>query len=207
MVTLASILTLGYLLGSIPSALIAGRAIAGIDVREQGSGNAGAANVLRLLGFKAALGVLLADIGKGWLAVVLVSRLRLDALPVDPVWVPLAAGLAAIAGHLWPVYAGFRGGKGVATGAGVMLALYPWTVALSAVCFVVAVALTRRIAVGSLVGAISMPRTLFVQARAASTPVPGLDVGFALLVAVVIVACHHRNIRNLVRGVEPRIRF
>ncbi len=202
MIVFVSVVLAGYVLGSIPTSLVAGRLSRGIDIREYGSGNAGAANVLRVLGWKPALAVLGVDVGKGWLAVWLALRLQPEPLGFDARWLPLAAGLAAVFGHLWPVWAGFRGGKGVATAAGVMLAIHPAALAAAAVVFALVVAITRRIAVGSITAALGFPLALYVVDP---TPASPHDIGVAAALAVLIMWTHRSNIRNLLAGTEPRV--
>ena len=170
---LALALVLSYLAGSIPTSVWVGRAFYGLDVRAHGSGNAGATNVYRVLGWKAGLFVLLFDAFKGWFAAAVLGTVAM--LDPWPVWgggldasegtpavvgVRLACGVAAILGHSFPIFAGFRGGKGVATTAGVLIALTPGALGIAFAAFVLAVAVTRHVALGSLAAAIAYPATL-----------------------------------------------
>jgi glycerol-3-phosphate acyltransferase PlsY len=194
---LAVALAAGYLLGSIPSSLLVVRRLRGIDIREHGSGNAGAANVLRVLGWRPALAVLVADTAKGWLAVRLAQR------GVEST--ALAAGLAAVAGHVFPVFAGLRGGKGVATGAGAMLALQPLALGVAAAIFGATLWLSRRVAVGSMVAAASLPLALVALRAAGLAPASNALVAFGGVLALAVVATHRSNLRNLIRGTEPTL--
>ncbi|MEX0601619.1 MAG: glycerol-3-phosphate acyltransferase, partial [Rhodothermales bacterium] len=149
MLSLIVILILSYLVGSIPGSVWVGKLLYGDDVRAYGSGNAGATNVFRVFGWKAGVLATVVDLGKGLFAAGVVASLRLDALPVGiEVWqmgtvVRLLAGLAAVVGHMYPVWAGFRGGKGVNTAGGVLFALTPITMWITLAVFVV-VLLTSR---------------------------------------------------------------
>jgi acyl phosphate:glycerol-3-phosphate acyltransferase len=184
----------GYLLGSVSFAVLLVRRRTGRDIREEGSGNAGATNVLRSYGKGLALAVALADAGKG-AAAVAVTRL----FTADP-RVAAAAGLAAIVGHVFPLFYGFRGGKGVATAVGAFLALAPLPTLVSVAVFVLIVAGTRYVSLGSVVSMCLLP------------PVAGLlfHAPWAVVVAaagasVLIVFKHLQNLRRLARGEERRL--
>ena len=186
-------IVIAYLLGSIPFAFLAGRA-RGIDLRRVGSGNLGAANVFRALGKGMGIAVLVADIGKGVLAV-LVTRWLTD----DP-WPAVAAG-AAMAGHVFPVWLRFKGGKGVAVGGGSVIALMPLaSVVLLGLWLVVLVA-TRYSSLASIIGAGAA--TPIVWAMGYSWP----KVIFTALAALAVLVLHRGNMRRLARGEENRIDF
>jgi glycerol-3-phosphate acyltransferase PlsY len=201
--SLVVVLAIAYVLGSLPFSLWAGRLLRGIDLRSVGSGNLGATNVLRSLGWRAAAPVLALDIGKGAVAVVLARRLVGAASPVPPDIVPLLAGVAAVAGHMWTPFAGFRGGKGVATAAGVFLSLAPLPTALSAALFALLTGVTRYVSLGSVAAAAAFPVFLALVVPPSRTKVPLLIVG--LLVVATIVWKHRENIRRLLKGTESRI--
>lgn len=185
-------LTIGYLCGSIPFALLLTRS-RGVDLRDVGSRNVGAANVLRTAGVAPAVVVMLLDAGKGALAVV-VARLLTD----DVVMV-MIAGLAAIIGHVYPPWLRFRGGKGVAASAGVFVVLAPLATAIAALAFVGTIAATRFISAGSIAGALVLP----VAAVAGNAPAP-VVVG-TVLAAVIVLVRHRDNLSRLVAGTERRI--
>jgi len=201
----ATVLVPAYLLGSIPFGLILGR-LAGVgDLRRRGSGNIGATNVLRTGRRDLALATLVLDAGKGTLAVVLALRFG----PEPAGW----AALAAVAGHMFPVWLGFRGGKGVATTFGALLAL-TWPVALvSGVGWVALVAIFRRSSVGALgalvVGAPALLWGLRELQRAGHLPIglPGdpAQLPPLILIALLITFRHHANMRRLLKGTEPEI--
>jgi glycerol-3-phosphate acyltransferase PlsY len=195
---LAAALVLAYLCGSISFAYIAGRLVKGVDLRTVGSGNLGATNVYRVVGATAAVAVLVCDAGKGWVAAALIPRW----LPVsDAPWVPIALGAAAVVGHAKPVFLLWRGGgKGVATGAGVFLALAPAAVGAAAIVFVLIVAATRYVAVASMVAALALPVAVAVF-RGFSSPV----FVAAVVIALFVLWTHRSNIQRLRSGTEKRI--
>jgi len=194
---IAAALALAYTAGSIPAAYLAGRA-KGVDLRKHGSGNLGATNVFRVLGAKIGLAVFAFDMAKGAIPVLLLPRLTTTIL--DPVWVAILCGVAAIAGHVRPLFLRFqRGGKGVATAAGVFLALAPLQTALTLAIFVAVVFASGYVSLGSLTGAVALPVLLAVSVGT-KTPVFGISV----LVALFVFWTHRANIARLRRGEENR---
>ena len=196
---------LGYLCGALPFGLWVGRVFRAVDVRTLGSGNLGATNVYRALGPGLGVLTLLLDALKGaapvWLAPSLPGA---GAIPGGSDGVRILAGLAAVAGHIWTFLAGFRGGKGVATTAGVLLALSPAAFGVFAAVFVVTVAITRYISLGSMLGSVAF--------AAALAWLPPGGVGqprfvFGALIAVLVVARHRENISRLMHGTERRFSF
>jgi glycerol-3-phosphate acyltransferase PlsY len=211
MLTLAVALALAYLVGSIPWSLVVGRAM-GVDIRQHGSGNAGATNAWRVLGRGPGLLVFALDFLKGLAAVLLASRLRLaGGLPDWPdavAWAEVLAGTAAMLGHVYTLtgrlfFGSWRGGKGVATGGGMLVGLVPVAVVVAAALFAAVVALTRYVSIGSIVAALTIPAVLLVQ-RALGAEVPGPILGFALIVPLFIVYTHRGNVRRLLAGTEAR---
>ncbi len=195
-------LVAGYLCGSLPWGLWIGRLARGVDIRTVGSGNLGATNVYRTLGPGLGVLTLVLDIAKGVLPVWVLPQLALTAgFPGGPEWCRLAAGLAAVAGHVWTFLAGFRGGKGVATTVGVLLALAPVAFGVFVLVFVVTVALTRFISLGSTLGAVAFAVTLGVVSRGGVRS-PTFLLGAAL--ALLVIARHRDNFRRLARGQERR---
>jgi glycerol-3-phosphate acyltransferase PlsY len=188
------LVVIGYLLGSISFAVLFVRAATGRDIRAEGSGNAGATNVLRAYGKKLAIVVALLDVAKGAAAVLLVRLVT-----ADPVWAA-AAGFAAILGHVFPVFYGFRGGKGVATAVGAFLVLSPLALACCLAVFVAIVAATRYVSLGSVVAMALLPSTAGVFFRA-----PRPIVIAAAATALLIVLKHVPNLKRLARGEERKL--
>ena len=204
MIDLILILILSYLAGSFPTAILAGRIVLKDDIRKHGSGNAGATNVFRVLGWRPALIVLLVDVGKGALATLVIARLGADVIPLDRILVQIFAGAAAISGHIWTVFAGFHGGKGMGTALGVLIGLAP-VAALSAFgVWLVLVLTTRIVSIGSLAAGILFPVFLVLQKQVFGwdVPTPLFILGVAL--AVLAVITHRSNIKRLILGEENR---
>lgn len=195
-------LGIGYLSGSLPWGLWLGRWFRGVDVRTLGSGNLGATNVYRALGPALGIATLLLDVLKGAVPVWLVPGLSITrAFPGGAEVCALAVGFAAIAGHMWTFLAGFRGGKGVATTAGVLLALNLPAFAAFLVVFVLTVAITRYISLGSILGAIAFAVALaFVSRGGVRSP----TFAFGIVVAAAVVWRHRDNLRRLLHGEERR---
>lgn len=192
---------LAYLAGSIPSAVWAGKLFHGIDVREHGSGNAGATNTVRVLGWKTGIPVLVFDLFKGWLAAMLPRFL--DAAPDSSetlMVLQIACGLAAILGHVFPVFAGFRGGKGVATTFGVLLALHPLLTLTCAGIFLIVLLASGYVSLGSMIAVAMFPILLVTAFR---SPSVWLTV-FSVIVAAAVIITHTKNIKRLLRGEEKR---
>ena len=195
-----------YLFGSFPTAVIAGRILKKIDIREHGSGNAGATNVLRILGRKAALVVLLIDMFKGfvpvyWLTEVIVGTG--DHL----IYYQILAAVMAIIGHIWTIFAGFRGGKGVGTAAGVFLGLAPLALSLSLIAFILVVAVTKYVSLGSLAGSLTLAITLSVQKFVLDHYIPDVLLYVGIVIVILIWISHRENIKRLLSGTENKVSF
>ena len=209
--TIPLTLLAGYLLGSIPAGYLAGRWLRGVDIRSLGSGSTGATNVLRQFGKGPALAVFLVDVLKGTLAVLLAKAL------LQPLGVPLqgseadwisdswvvAAGLAALAGHIWPVWLGWKGGKAVATGLGMLLGL-AWPVGLACFgIFLTALTLSRIVSLSSVVAALSLP--LLMLGWFGNGGLRPAYLALAVLTTVLVVWRHRSNLQRLMAGTEPRL--
>ncbi len=192
-----------YLLGSIPTAVWVGQQYFGIDVRQHGSKNAGATNTFRVLGRKAGITVLFIDSLKGFLAALGPMLLvYLDLLPVvNLVQLQLVCGIAAIIGHIFPIFAGFKGGKGVATLAGMMLAIHPTGVGVCVLIFLLTLIVFGYVSLGSMVGALAFPVLLVTRALG---DYDGSLFVFGLIMAVGIVYTHKKNIGRLLKGEETK---
>jgi glycerol-3-phosphate acyltransferase PlsY len=182
----------GYLIGSVPFAFLLSRRY-GIDLRRAGSGNVGATNVLRTTGVPSAVAAMCLDAAKGSVAVLTLQRVMMDPTA------PAVAGIASIVGHIYPVWLGFKGGKGVATAAGVFAVLAPAALGLATAAFVIAGAISRYVSVGSLAAAVTLAGTV----PAMGAP-PAVIVG-ALAAAMLIMHRHRGNIGRLLAGTERRV--
>jgi glycerol-3-phosphate acyltransferase PlsY len=193
---------LAYLLGSIPSAVWIGKSFHNIDVREHGSGNAGTTNVIRVLGWKTGIPVLIIDIIKGWVAAMLPVFFHLagngSALLVN---LQIGAGVIAIVGHIFPVFAGFRGGKGVATIFGVLLAVHFLLTLCALGVFLLVLLITGIVSVSSMAAGLSFPIFLFLLFETPSL----LFKVFSVFVAVALIATHRKNIGRLLKGEEKKL--
>jgi glycerol-3-phosphate acyltransferase PlsY len=199
------IILAGYLLGSIPFGYLIVRAKAGADIRETGSGGTGATNVSRRAGKFAGVLTLVLDALKG-LAAVWLARFVAGS-DQNAGWLVAAAGLTVIMGHMYPVWLGFRGGKGVATGLGVLLGLAPIAAGLAAILFLIVVVLTRYVSAGSIAAAAALPLLVWLQ-NAYMKPVdhPGPILLLAAIGALLLVFAHRANIVRLMQGRENKFR-
>ncbi len=197
----ALVALLAYLLGGTPTAYLAGR-LQGVDVRQHGSGNVGGTNVLRLLGWRWGLPVMALDVLKGyalarWLPAIPVSQ-------ADPVCLALTGGVAAVLGHVFTPYLRLRGGKGVATAAGVLLALAPAAAAAAAGVFFAVVFTARIVSLGSLAAAGTLPVAAFLLDRHTAVTVHPAVLWFTVGAAALVTWTHRANIRRLLEGTENR---
>lgn len=184
-----------YLLGAFPTSYVVGRATRGIDLREHGSGNLGATNAFRVLGWRPAVPIFVVDIAKGWFPTFFFPLW--DGRPAAE-WA-LAYGAAAVIGHVYSIYVRFRGGKGVATGAGVFLALSPWAILVGLAVWVTVVAVTGYVSLASMLAAAILPVVVFFTGG-------GPIFWLALAMAAFVIAAHRANIRRLWQGKEHRFR-
>jgi glycerol-3-phosphate acyltransferase PlsY len=199
------VILVSYLIGSIPFGYLIVRGKVGDDVRQSGSGGTGATNVSRRAGKAAGVFTLVLDALKGVIAV-LVARTVFDGVGPYADWLAAVAGIAAIVGHIFPVWLRFRGGKGVATGVGVFFVLAPVALLCAGVLFVAIVALTRYVSLGSIIAAVTIPLFVWLQAVFVE-PVTDLRplLTAAITGALLIVFAHRGNIGRLARGSESQI--
>jgi len=205
-VQLAAYLALAYFVGAIPTAVLVGRWVRRIDIRRHGSGNAGATNAWRVLGWKYGLFVMAIDAGKGALAAAAVPLLPLGVVPVEAPILAILCGLTAVLGHVFPIFAGFRGGKGVATGAGMLMAVAPVPMGIAVGIFALTVGLTGRVSAGSILGAASVPLTIALFNLLGDAGYPTLLLSLTGALAVFILFTHRANLVRLLRGTEPAFR-
>jgi acyl phosphate:glycerol-3-phosphate acyltransferase len=196
---------LAYLLGSVSFAWIIAKRLKGVDLRGYGSGNLGATNAGRLLGRRWAVAIYLLDFAKGFVPVALLRWAWND--PAGPAGVPvsLVAGLAAFLGHCFPVWHGFRGGKGVATASGVIVGLTPVVALIVFATHGLAILLFRRVSVASIAAAAALPLAQLVIRDGPSGDGGRWTLGFYVVLAIGVISRHHQNIRRLLKGEEPRI--
>jgi glycerol-3-phosphate acyltransferase PlsY len=195
---------LAYLTGAFPSAVWVGKTFYKIDVREFGSGNAGATNTFRVLGKKAGIPVLIMDIFKGWLSVNYISFLTNIPESAEAVFeIKLAFGIAAVIGHLFPIYTGFRGGKGIATLLGLLIGLHTVAALYSILVFVIVFITSKYVSLGSIIASIAFP--ILVILILGSTNV-SLNL-FAFFVPILSLITHQKNIERLLRGEETKVKF
>lgn len=206
MLSLIVIIFLSYLAGSIPTSIIMSKLTRGIDIRDHGSGNAGATNVIRVLGWKIGLPVIIVDVGKGVLATLLISQIRIDPIPISHNLAQIIAGLSAVLGHIWTIFAGFKGGKGVGTAAGMLFSLYPIAGVICLIVFGIVLLTGRYVSVSSMTAAISLPIVILILNKFFNYSISYELFCFAMLMAALIVFTHRSNIKRLIRGEENQIK-
>ena len=198
------LLVAAYLIGSIPTALWVGRAFFGLDIREHGSGNSGATNTFRVLGKKPGSFVMAVDVLKGWVAtsLALVMLNQGAILPSQLLYYQLACGVLAVVGHIYPIWAGFRGGKGVATILGVMLAIAPATVGVCILVFIGVLLASRYVSLSSMTAGVVFA---LLQLTPLFRPDNQLLLWFGFVVAGLLIYTHRANIGRLRAGTESRV--
>ena len=204
MIYLLSVIPLSYLAGSVPSSYIAGKILKSIDIRDFGSGNPGATNTFRVLGRKAGLYVLLFDFFKGLLPV-LISSNYFNLFPDKPSIIMIISGICVIAGHIFPVWLKFKGGKGVASSAGVFTALYPLFFPVSVIIFCSALFILKKTSAASILTALSLPFTYLIMNFLMNTERDPFISGFTLIIPLIIIIRHRSNIKRIFAGTEPDI--
>ncbi len=205
MTSIAILIIASYLLGSFPTSYVLVKLLKGIDIRKYGSGNAGATNVYRIAGKWPALFTVLADMAKGFVPVFFFVPWLSAGAPLSIIWLKILAGWAAFAGHILTIFfRNFKGGKGVATGAGVLLAFAPIPMVIGVIGFILVVIKTRYVSLGSMIGAFLIPVTMLLQRYYFHVDIP---IGFPIagfLMFLVVVRTHHANIGRLRRGEERK---
>ena len=202
-VGMAAVIIASYLLGSIPTSIIVGRLFFGKDLRNLGSGNAGGANAFRVFGWKGGVPTVVVDVAKGTAATLLVSQIPAGGMLPHEL-VQIIAGCAAVVGHIWTVFARFHGGKGVATAAGMLVALYPLAVLVSAGVFGLVLISVGIVSVASLTAAFLFPFALLLLDAVGAAHVSPLLFWFSIPIVLLIFATHRANIGRLLHGTENR---
>ncbi|MCF7825547.1 MAG: glycerol-3-phosphate 1-O-acyltransferase PlsY [Candidatus Marinimicrobia bacterium] len=207
MIELLILILIAYVLGSIPTSIIVCKLKYNTDIREHGSGNAGATNVFRTFGWKPALFVTIIDVFKGWLPAYVAGHLHSDSMLFgsNPDALMIIAGFAAVLGHTYTIFAGFKGGKGVGTLAGMLIALFPIALPICLLVFIITLIITGMVSLGSMLAAIALPVTLFII----EGMIPDAQISltlriFALLIPLFIIFTHRSNIKRIMDGSENR---
>lgn len=211
--SLIVILLVCYFLGSIPGALWSSKALHGVDIRNYGSHNAGATNAFRVVGWQAGALATVVDFGKGLLSVAVVaSVIRIDPIPNLSLFgwesatvLGLLAGIVAVVGHMFPIFAHFEGGKGVNTAAGVLFALAPVTMVITIGVFAIVLFTSRYVSLASLMAAIAFPTTVAVRRYGFGVELDPSLLVFGGLLALAIIVAHQSNIRRLLNGTESQV--
>lgn len=196
---------ISYLLGSIPFAILITRIVKGVDVRDYGSQNAGATNVYRVAGLPTALTVALLDLAKGFVAVFWIATLFSSGGPLSPLQLQIICALAAIGGHMFTLFAGFKGGKGVLTAAGAFLALMPLEVGLAFGLFLIILVLTRYVSLGSISAALFLSLFIFFEKFILSKAIAPELLILSSIISLAVVIAHKSNISRLLSGTENKI--
>lgn len=214
MLALGVVLLLSYLVGSIPSSIWVGKLVKGVDIRNHGSGNAGATNTFRLLGWRPGVSVLAIDFFKGLVCSMWISQLAyligsgpaalFEFWDLDA-FLSISCGIAAVVGHMFPLYASFEGGKGMATAAGMLCGIEPVSVGIAAIVFVIVMLSSRYVSLASLVTAFVYPLVLVVLRYALGWPIDGSILIFGALVGIGIIIKHRSNIKRLMKGTEHQV--
>lgn len=214
MLSLVVVILVSYLIGAIPSSLWTGKLFFKVDIRDHGSGNAGATNTFRILGWKAGTGVLLFDFGKGLLCTTVVSKLAWiigsGPIAIYPGWelepmLLIICGVAAVVGHMFPIYANFSGGKGAATACGMLYGIEPISISISLAIFLILMFSTRYVSVGSIFGALAYPITQLILRYGIGWDIDGSILLFSSALAIGIIVKHKGNIKRLLNGTENRV--
>ncbi len=215
MLNMIIVVLLSYVVGSIQTSIILSKCRHGFDIRSKGSGNAGGTNVFRVLGWKSGLFVIIVDALKGVAATTLVARLFWDpTLPFynrtpfdDFTIIQMICGGAAIIGHVWTVFAGFKGGKGIATGAGLLIGIAPTEFIVSTIVFIVFFLAFRYVSLGSIMGAAAFPLSLIIRYNILSDEIHSYKtlVFFSTGIALFLIYAHRANIKRLIDGTERKV--
>lgn len=207
------IIALSYLVGSFPTAVIISKKFFGFDIRQKGSGNMGSTNAMRILGWKWGLVVQILDILKGIIVITVIANILGNDLDLgkktwfeDITLIRLIAGISAVAGHIWSVFVNFKGGKGINTAAGMLIAIAPIDVGIAMGIFLIAVVLSGYISLGSILAAIAFPSSLFVRYNLFNMDIPGYQLlsYFSVILASILLYAHRSNIKRLLKGNENR---
>ncbi|MFZ1291939.1 MAG: glycerol-3-phosphate 1-O-acyltransferase PlsY [Melioribacteraceae bacterium] len=214
MPNLLFIIVFSYLVGSIPISIILTKLVKGVDVRNFGSGNAGGTNVSRVLGKKYGILTIILDAMKGVIAVVFISRLYFGNFPFpnntpfdDFTLIQIIAGISAVIGHIWTIFAGFKGGKGIATGLGVLVSVVTLDMIMALGVFVIVVYFSKYISLASISAAVSVPLIMIVRENIFGVDIPSYHniLPFVIALALLVIYTHRANVDRLLKGSENKI--
>ena len=202
------VLFLSYVTGSTPTSIIVGRFTKGIDIREHGSGNAGGTNVFRVLGWKPALIVVLVDVFKGWIPTAVYAVYGINYLIIGDIGIlQILCGFSAVLGHTYPLFSGFKGGKGVGTLGGMLIALFPIAIFLCLLVFAITLILTGYVSLGSIIASSSLPIFLFTLPVVTTIVPPPLSLLiFSLLIPWFVIYTHRSNVSRIRNGTENQFK-
>lgn len=207
------IIIFSYLIGSFPTALVVSKNFFGFDIREKGSGNMGSTNAFRVLGWKWGVVVQIIDILKGLIPVILVANIFGNEIIYPSIKsddsliiIKLIAGFSSICGHIWTVFAGFKGGKGINTALGVLIAIAPIDVIISLIAFAIILISTGYVSLGSITASVIIPISLFIRKEVFGKEIQGYDILiiFFIIIACLLIYTHRKNIERLIKGTENR---
>ena len=204
MLSILVIIVLSYVIGSFPTSIIVGRLLKGIDIRQHGSGNAGGTNVFRVLGPAPGIFVMLFDAFKGFAATFWVSKIVIDSMPLETGMIMILAGVSAILGHIWTIFAGFKGGKGVGTAAGMLAALFPKALLICLAVFFIVLFASKIVSLSSMSAAVALPITLTLFRYVFNVEVLTSLYIFSFIAAALIIFTHRSNIKRLMNGTENK---
>lgn len=214
MPNLLFIIVLSYLVGSIPISIILTKLVKGVDVRNFGSGNAGGTNVSRVLGKKYGVLTIILDAFKGVIAVVFISRLYFGNFPFpnntpfdDFTLIQIIAGISAVIGHIWTIFAGFKGGKGIATGLGVLVSIVTLDMIMALGVFLIVVYFSKYISLASMSAAVSVPLIMIIRENIFGVDIPSYHniLPFVIALALLVIYTHRANVDRLLKGSENKI--
>ncbi len=215
MLNLFVIIILSYLVGSIPTSIIVAKKVKGIDIRNHGSGNAGGTNTLRVLGWKYGILVMVIDSLKGTFAVLVISRIYLsdslfqhETIFNDFAVVQIIAGISTVLGHIWTIFAGFKGGKGVATALGFLLGIVTVDVLLAFAIFFFVVFVSKYVSLASIIAAFSLPFIMIIRENIFNVNIQSYTtlLPFIILISSIVIFTHKKNIVRLINGNETKIK-
>ncbi|MBK7104076.1 MAG: glycerol-3-phosphate 1-O-acyltransferase PlsY [Ignavibacteriae bacterium] len=214
MPNLLFIIVLSYLVGSIPISIILSKLVKGVDIRNFGSGNAGGTNVSRVLGKKYGILTIILDAFKGVIAVVFISRLYFGNFPFsnntpfdDFTLIQIIAGISAVIGHIWTIFAGFKGGKGIATGLGVLVSIVTLDMIMALGVFALVVYFSKYISLASMSAAVSVPLIMIIRENIFGVDIPSYHniLPFVIALALLVIYTHRANLERLINGSENKI--